>query len=317
MFKFIFKIFIIILAFTTVWYGTSRLGSNGKAVTSYTLRSVNNESKPGKRDFLHIATFNIAHGRGPDLNASNWQGRSIAGDKKHLDEIATSLKDLDLDIVVLNEVDFSAAWSNQINQAKHIAEKAGFSHVVEQRNIDIGIPFFNFKFGNAILSKHPIVETHYLEFEPYSTLENIFAGNHNGACAIIDSPQGKIGVFAIHLDSRSAAHRLNAAKDMRRFSEKLGHATVAMGDFNSAPKDHINATSNEAGDNAISYLLDDSIFEGDRRVKDHQRYYTFPAEEPDRVIDWILVNKDYDITNIKTDNTGLSDHLLISAKLRN
>jgi len=316
MFKFALRIIFIVFAFTLVWYGSSRLGSEGKAVTSYTLRSIQTDKQSSKQDYLHVAAFNIAHGRGPALDASNWQGRSISEDKKHLDEIAIFLKDLELDIVVLNEVDFSAAWSNQINQAKYIAEKAGFRHIVEQRNIDIGVPLFNFKFGNAILSKHPIKETHHLKFEPYSALENIIAGNHNAVCAVIDSPRGTIGVIAVHLESRSASHRLTAAKEIRRFSEKFGHATVAMGDFNSAPKEHSNATTSEAGENAISYLLEDSEFESDRRVKDHQRYYTFPAEEPNRVIDWILVNKDYDVTNFKTVNTNLSDHLLISAKLR-
>lgn len=317
MFKFVLRIFFIIFAFTAIWYGASRVSSNGKAISSYTLRSVQEEKKSTQQDFLHVAAFNIAHGRGPALNASNWQGRTIAEDKRHLDDIAKTLKDLELDIVVLNEVDFSAAWSNQINQAKYIAEKAGFKHVVEQRNIDIGVPFFNFKFGNAVLSKHPVIESSHIKFEPYSTLENIFAGNHDSAYTVIDSPQGKVGIIAVHLESRSEAHRLAAAKQIRRLSENFGHATLALGDFNSAPKDHNNTTTDETGANAISYLLDDTIFEGDRRIKDHERYYTFPAVNPDRIIDWILVNKEFDVTNIRTDNTELSDHLLISAKLRN
>ena len=317
MFKFVLRIFFIIFTFTLIWYGASRLGSDGNAVTSYTLRSMQTEKNASKRDYLHVAAFNIAHGRGAQLGASNWQGRSLAEDKKHLDKIATTLKDLDLDVAVLNEVDFAAAWSNQINQAKYIAEKAGFKHVLEQRNIDVGLPFFNFKFGNAILSKHPITDTHHLKFDAYSTLENIVAGNHNGAAAVIDSPQGQITVVAVHLESRSAVRRLSAAKQILRFSEKFSHSTIALGDFNSAPISHTRATTDEEGNNAISYLLDNTVFASDRRIKDQQRYFTFPASEPNRVIDWILANRDFNVTNIKIDNTGLSDHLLISAKLRN
>jgi len=310
------RLFLVLFVFTSIWYTMSRVGSESRAVNNYTVRPLQSQKDLPKRDYLNVAAFNIAHGRGAALNTSNWDGRSMPVDKQRLDSIAAILKELDLDIVVLNEVDFSTAWSHHINQAKYIAERAGFEHVVEQRNIDIGIPFFNFKFGNAVLSKHPVVEAHKVELQTYSKWEAALAGNKDAVCAVIDTPSGKIGVLAIHFEHRDAAHRLDSAKRIRRYSEKLEHAVVAMGDFNSAPIKHTTRTSEGDRNNAISYLLDETIFDSDRRIKDQQKYYTFPAGKPDRIIDWILVNKEFEVTNVAAEDTGFSDHLMVTARLR-
>ena len=77
---------------------------------------------------LKLGTFNIAHGRGTnEPNFSRPEGR-----RERLGRIATLLKEQDVDIAVLNEVDFDAAWTGHENQAGIIAQAAGFDAVEER-----------------------------------------------------------------------------------------------------------------------------------------------------------------------------------------
>lgn len=101
-----------------------------------------NESREIKNSFS-IACYNIAHGRG--LAESNWSGGDEAARMRRLDEIASLLKTLDADVVVLNEVDFDASWSHQINQAEYLAEKAGYSFRVEERNLDFQVLHYTWR----------------------------------------------------------------------------------------------------------------------------------------------------------------------------
>jgi len=74
--------------------------------------------------------------------------------------------------VVLNEADFDATWSGGINQAQWIAKHAGYPYHVEQRNYDVSLPFFKPRFGNAILSRWPILDAEQIELPAVSKWES-------------------------------------------------------------------------------------------------------------------------------------------------
>ena len=90
---------------------------------------------------IRVGTYNIAHGRGGALGTSNWTGSNRKQVTAHLRKTGDFIRDQQLDLIVLNEVDISAAWSRHLNQARAIAETAGFPYVAEQRNTDIAAPF--------------------------------------------------------------------------------------------------------------------------------------------------------------------------------
>lgn len=71
------------------------------------------EAQAAPTGMLRVACYNIAHGRG--LAESNWDGGDAATRIGRLDDIAALLVKLDADVVVLNEVDFDASWSNHVN----------------------------------------------------------------------------------------------------------------------------------------------------------------------------------------------------------
>ena len=61
---------------------------------------------------LRIGTYNIAHGRG--TATSNWEATDRATHLDRCRQIAQRLKPHDLDVLVLNEVDFDSAWSGGV-----------------------------------------------------------------------------------------------------------------------------------------------------------------------------------------------------------
>jgi hypothetical protein len=80
----------------------------------------------GHGEAIRIASYNIAHGRG--LADSNWHGGNLQQRLKRLDAIGALLRDVDADLVILNEVDFDASWSFGVNQARHLAEIAHYPY---------------------------------------------------------------------------------------------------------------------------------------------------------------------------------------------
>lgn len=102
----------------------SRLTSNRRAVRARGVIETSLEVETPEDAKLSIASYNIAHGRG--LAESNLSGGTKAERLDRLDKIAALLRDVDADIVVLNEVDFDSSWSYSINQAEYLAQRAGY-----------------------------------------------------------------------------------------------------------------------------------------------------------------------------------------------
>lgn len=142
------------------WYGQSRLFA---PIRSVKIEQVSPSSEtPGEPSRLTLATYNIAHGRGGRVGASNWTGNSTEQVMQHLAKIAAQVSEQKVDILVLNEVDLDSSWSKSINQAIAIAiaEEAGLSWCASQRNFDVSFPFRRYCFGNAVTTEgHNAVDT--------------------------------------------------------------------------------------------------------------------------------------------------------------
>ena len=96
---------------------------------------------------------------------------------------------------------------------RFIARKAGFGSRVEQRNIDHAFPFFSLKFGNAILSRHPVADAQLVDFSAYFRWESVLSGKKQGVICTIDLPSGRqVCVLAVHLSHRSEPVRIPASK---------------------------------------------------------------------------------------------------------
>jgi len=109
---------------------------------------------------LRLVTFNIAHGRG----LTPIQGLTSLR-KLHLNlrRIAALLERLQADVVALQEIDECSVWSGNFDHLDYLRAHAGFPHAVFGIN-NRRVGLMNLSYGNAILSRFPILETETVVF---------------------------------------------------------------------------------------------------------------------------------------------------------
>lgn len=263
---------------------------------------------------LRVATFNIAHGRG--VAASNWQAGTDQERIARLDEIASLLRRIDADIVVLNEVDFDCSWSSHTNQARYLARKAGYRYRAEQRNLDFRVLFWTWRFGNAVLSKYPITDAQIVDLPGYSRLETLLAGKKRALSCEVAAEGGVVRVVGAHLSHRSESLRVKSSGVIVELVKKAKSPTVVAGDLNSTPPDFPEALTDENGQNAIATLDSCGYFRREpNRPGNEDRNLTFHAAEPTLAIDWILIPANWEYRSYTVDPAVLSDHRLVFADL--
>ncbi len=129
-----------------------------------TLASIDAEiSDNAAGPLLRAVTYNIHSGMGQWWKAA-WLSRATV--ERHLDGIAAAIiggASAPVDIVALNEVDFSARRSGGIDQARYLAavleQRTGVHYeVVYGLTRERHLPGFEGGYGNAALVRHPVVE---------------------------------------------------------------------------------------------------------------------------------------------------------------
>ena len=264
---------------------------------------------------VRVATWNIAHGRGATFD--NWAGD---GDSKQerLKEISKLIVEMDADIVVLNEVDFSSTWSGGHDQAETIAQLTGYRYMVKQSNLDFGFVYGRWHFGNVLLSRFPVSEVEVVEFAPVNQWESWVVGCKRGlACTVELGPENSVSVVGLHLESRSESVRVKEAADVARIVKRLKHPLIVAGDLNTTPPGAPRSNTDEDGKNAFEELVKTTGLSYSPLLSPTEQELTFSAMDPQTTIDWILfAQPDFSLVDQKVVSTQLSDHLPVVAELK-
>lgn len=306
-----------LLGFIIGWYGVVRLLSPWNAVKMLTFEEFQAAHSGRAVTELRVGCYNIASGRGGAFGAMNWEGGDRQVKIERVKTIGRFLHDANLDIVVLNEVDFSSFWSGHVNHARILAQEVGYPYLVEQRNVDAAIPFLRVQFGNAVLSRYPITDATFVPF-PNPFMWDILGGDTKyGVVCTVALPGGdQIRVFPVHLTIHGEGLRVASVRKILEIADSSTIPLVALGDFNAAPTGYPQYYADEHGENAIDVLLASQRFETRPigfPLNPHD--YTFPSEAPDRVIDWIFVSPPWQYTEKIVMKSALSDHLPVVARL--
>jgi len=303
---------ILLLAVAVLPYGVSRVASSWRGLSVHSIAGLLDNSSDDTG--LKIACYNIAHGRG--LATSNWQGGTDKQRKTRLDEIADLLRDIDADVVVLNEVDFDSSWSASTNQAAYLAQRAGYAYRAEQRNLDFRVLTWKWRFGNAVLSRYPIVQASVVDLPSFSAVETLLAGKKRGVVCTIDVNGRNVRVVGAHLSHRSEAIRARSAKEIIRIAGSDDVPTMVAGDLNSSPSGFPHSRKDADEGNALDVLDASSLFQ---RRPEHgpvaDADLTFHSAQPRSIIDWILVPRDCQVIDYRVIPSTLSDHRPVVAHL--
>jgi endonuclease/exonuclease/phosphatase family metal-dependent hydrolase len=203
---------------------------------------------------LRILSYNIRHGEGMDH-------------KLDLARIAGVIKSVDPHVVALQEVDKGCKRTKGLDEPAELGELTGMTPI-----FDRNIPFQGGEYGNAVLSKLPIAGWKNLK------LPSHYVGEQRG-CLVVDltAPDAKKTPFrflATHIDYRSDdAERMDSVKTIARVIEDHPDVpAILAGDLNALPDTRVLAAFGE------TWTRTDSA-----------PTLTFPADKPDRQIDYILV----------------------------
>lgn len=235
---------------------------------------------------LSVISYNIHHGVGEDGVLD-------------LGRIADVIAQSGADVVALQEVDNH--WSARSEFADQAAELAGMldMHYVYGANLDRDPAEpgqERRQYGTAILSRFPILDSENI------SLPNL-GGEQRGLLEATINVRGrKVLVYSTHLQHDNPVER---AAQVEAIIDHVGFATmpvVLAGD--------LNATPDAPEMQPLRYALTDTF-----EVAGSGQGDTFPAADPDRRIDYVLVNDHVAVSAADVVPSLASDHLAVRAQI--
>ena len=243
---------------------------------------------------ISVMTFNIQHG----LDYKRRKAARAAG--TGTDEVidlplfADAIRTCGADVIGLNEVRGVMPGVSDPEftpQVKQIAERLGYRYCCFGRAIDIegkGV------YGNGIISRYPILSAETVEIpDPPVKDEPVYYESRCVIRAEIDVGMQKLTVLVTHMGLASSEAK-NAVQTVLSLV-RPGEPTVLMGDFNQAP------------DSLILRPLR-GIFEDAGKLLEPGEERTFPSDEPDCKIDYIMTAGPVRAVRAAVPNLIVSDH---------
>ncbi|WP_088052386.1 endonuclease/exonuclease/phosphatase family protein [Virgibacillus dakarensis] len=253
-----------------------------------------NDTQEGRELTATVATYNLHAGIGTD-------------GKYDLDRIAATIRDMDAEVIGLQEVDVH--WgdrSNNENTIKLLAEKLDmeyfFAPIYDFDPASAGEP--RRQYGVAILSKYPIVSAANRNITRLSTQDpdpepKLAPGfleaqiNINGA---------NVWFYVTHLDYRGdPSVREMQVQDMLKVMSEHQY-NILVGDMNAAA---------EADELQPLFLW----FSDSWAMTESGNGYTYPAASPEKRIDMILASPRMKVNNVQVYSSLASDHLPVAADI--
>lgn len=239
---------------------------------------------------LRVMTYNIQH------------GNVHLGEGIDLSRVCDVIGKAGSDIIGLNEVRGRGMHSDYTAQVETMASLLGY-HCYFGRSIYVGgtDPYGN-PYGNAVLSKYPIVEASVVKI-PDPIFPSGRVESRSICRAVVEVVKygeiRQLTVLSSHfgLSREEQEHAASTALSVCE-SERLPF--VLMGDFNVTPDDPVLAP-------LYKNLNDtDSLLSGGK---------TFPSHNPENKIDYIFTSKNVTINSAEIINAVASDHLPITADI--
>jgi endonuclease/exonuclease/phosphatase family metal-dependent hydrolase len=246
---------------------------------------------------IRVLTYNIHHGEGVDK-------------KFDLPRIAKVMLSASPDIIAVQEVDQKTRRASGMDQPAELARLTGMK-VAFGRNID----FEGGGYGTAVLTKLPVKSHESVKLKSFyaPTKEN---PEQRGVQVLELGEKGELLFLCTHLDYRPPEdERMASAKTINELIKKRGDKpAIIAGDFNALPD------SRPIHEFAKEWSIAGPIVRADgTAAKDSKPILTFPAEKPDRWIDYVLYHpaNRWQVVEVRVlDEPVASDHRPLLAVLR-
>ncbi len=244
---------------------------------------------------VRLMTFNIAHGRGLTPIQGLTSPRKL---RVNLRKIAAMIERLSPDVVALQEIDECSLWAGNFDHLDYLRVHAGYKYAafgINNRREGL----VNLCYGNALLSKRPIIETETVVFGQRRVGEKGFL------FAEIEIDGHVVPFINLHLHFSSRTRRLGQLdhllgwfRDKERMRRRHWSVLpVICGDFNNPG----------TRDDATAALLGQLAHYGEYDL--HPRLTpTFPSPLPRRILDFVFVPPGGREVRCEVVRSFLSDH---------
>lgn len=244
---------------------------------------------------LNVLTYNIAGGR--DYN--NAPEKAVF----HPDACLAVIRELDPDIVGLNEVDYNLPRSEKMKLAKYLGDALGYySYFAPAVCWAPGL------YGNAFLSRYPILSAEtILVPDPGDRSEPVYFETRCVLHAVVDAPETPIDVFVTHF-GLAKLEQANSVVTLFNLARNAKYPVVLMGDFNVLPDNPLLDPIR-----TILRCTDDLLPAGTHSFPSHDgvmakhRDGTFEPYQK-QLIDYIFVSDDWKIGTPEVVDRHASDH---------
>jgi endonuclease/exonuclease/phosphatase family metal-dependent hydrolase len=282
---------------------------------------------------LKMLSFNLGFLYGKGSEGPGYEFRNRGYFEKSLERLGADLRAWDVDVVFLQEIDFGAARSHGINQARFLAQQARYPFVAEAPSWTanyIPFPYWppknNFgrmSSGGAILSRYPL-EDHEVTLLPKPLSQpwwyNLFYLHRYFQRATVLVGDKRFKLLNLHLEAFDRDDRMSQVELLVKkiTAEKID---FVAGDFNMLPPSASKTTkfySEDGYENDRSYALMQAsglaeVIPDEIYAEEEARFFTFPAWAPDRRLDYIWFQPGPKIMKAEVLPSASSDHLPLRA----
>ncbi|WP_139181526.1 endonuclease/exonuclease/phosphatase family protein [Thiohalomonas denitrificans] len=279
---------------------------------------------------LRAVTFNLHSGLGPDWQL--WVDRATA--EQNLRRIARRIAsaapaNAPVDVVSLNEVDFDSRRSGWLDQAAFLAAEleklTGYAYRIRRGETwSRDIPGLEVRFGNALLSRHPILETRDCLLGSDCPGVPSASPRQAGWLGSMEEPRGvlkariavagrELDLLVTHLEPFVPERReRQAAEVLARFVEN-DVPTVLMGDINAVPSPMTAMRRHFAADRTHDVLssgplIDARLWVAARDAVKLETWATYPAGAPQWPLDAVFATPDLLPSEVTVLDSEASDH---------
>jgi len=242
-------------------------------------------------DTLRVMTLNLGHGRGSSSHQALLKRPRI---KRNLEAVAGTLRQVEADVVGLQEADGPCWWSGNFDHVEYLARHGEYPHRYRGSHRKLA----QIDCGTALLSRRALQD---------GISGSLWSGALRPAkgfvIAAVDVGGTLVDVVSVHVDFMTRGMRRKQLGQTATALRHRGRPIILLGDLNCTwGREH---TLIE-----LATRLDLVAFEPESRTM-----ATFPQTRPRRRIDWILVSRGIEFSRYEVVGESLSDHCGVFAEL--
>ncbi len=322
------------------WAGSGATMKNGEGPI---FENPSGPTAPSVRpDALRVLSWNIHYGVGPKDDAGNLRSREEV--LHWLGELAKAIREVNPDLLLLQETDFDSKRTHGIDQMRWLATELGYRYMAPTVTWDKNyVPhpawppsqhYGPMTSGQCVLSRFPIITNRHLALpqpDENPWWYNRFYLNRMVQRVEIDVAGTRLGVFNIHNEAFNQKNRELHARLVADWVHDMALPyRLVAGDFNAIPPE---ATLRKAfpdepetdmtTDRSIQILRDTwagwgEVYPEQATRADESKSFSFPAHAPNRRLDYLWFSPAWYLVEggIRQQTGAKSDHLPSYALLR-